>query len=250
MSMSMIRTALALVPLALAMPQTTTAQALPEARTLIDRYLQVSGAAKMLNAPGVRTKGTFDLQAAGISGALEAIQSKDGRSLTTISLPGIGEVKQGTELDFAWAMDPFQGPRLIEGAEFAQLKEQQDPKAQMRDAAFVSSATTVERTTMDGQPCVKVKLVWKSGRESVECYSEQTGFLVASEGVQKSPMGDIPTTTFYRDYKDLGYGVMSATKVVQQVMGQEQVLSFTSMSVEAIPPEVFVVPAEIKALRK
>ncbi len=250
MTRSLIRAGLLLAPLAFVAPQSATAQALPDARALITRYVEVTGAAKMVDVPGVRTTGTFDLAAVGISGALEAIMSKDGRSLTTIDIPGVGEVKQGTEPDFAWSMDPFQGPRVIEGAEFAQLKEQQDPRAQLRDAAFVTSATSVERTTMDGQPCVKVKLAWKSGRESTECYSEQTGLLVASEGVQKSPMGDIPTFTFYREYKDLGYGVKTATKVVQQAMGQEQVLSFTAMRVEAIPPEVFVVPAEIKALRK
>jgi hypothetical protein len=250
MTKTLLRAGLLLAPLAFVFPQSVDAQALPEARALIARYIEVSGAAKLADVPGMRTKGTFDLAAVGISGALEAIQSKDGRSVTTINIPGVGEVKQGTELDFAWAMDPFQGPRVIEGAEFAQLKEQQNPKAQLRDAAFVTSATSIERTTMDGQPCVKVKLQWKSGRESTECYSEQTGFLVASEGVQKSPMGDIPTSTFYREYKDIGYGVMSATKVVQQIMGQEQVLSFTSLIVEAIPPEAFVVPAEVKALRK
>jgi hypothetical protein len=249
MTKSFLRAALLFAPLAVTLPAAVSAQALPDARAVMARYVEVSGTSKMVAAPGMRTVGTFELAAAGISGQLESLMSRDGRSITTINIPGVGEVKQGTEADFAWAMDPFQGPRLIEGEEFAQLKEQQDPKAQMRDAAFVTSAEAVERTTMDGQPCVKLKLTWKSGRESTECYSEQTGLLVASEGVQKSPMGDIPTVTFYRDYKDFG-GITSATKVVQQIMGQEQVLSFTELVLEAIPAEKFVVPAEVKALRK
>jgi hypothetical protein len=249
MTKSFLRAALLFAPLAVVVPSAASAQALPDARALIARYVEVSGAAKMVAAPGMRTVGTFELAAAGISGQLESLTSRDGRSITTINIPGVGEVKQGTEADYAWAMDPFQGPRLIEGDEFVQLKEQQDPKAQLRDASVVTSAETLERTTMDGQPCVKVKLSWKSGRESTECYSEQTGYLIASEGVQKSPMGDIPTVTYYRDYKDFD-GIKSASKVVQQVMGQEQVLSFTELVLEAIPADKFVVPAEVKALRK
>jgi hypothetical protein len=233
----------------LLVPQRATAQDLPDARAVLARYVQVSGAAKAAEAPGSRTTGTFEMAAAGISGTLEAISSKDGRSLMLITIPGVGEIRQGAEPDFAWAMDPFQGPRIIEGDEFAQMKEQQDPQAQLRTAAFVTDAKTLERATMDGQPCVKLALTWKSGRKSTECYSEATGLLVASTGTQKSPMGDIETVTFYRDYKDFE-GTKTATKVVQQVMGQEQVLTFTSFSFAAIPAERFAVPAEVKALRK
>jgi hypothetical protein len=243
------RAAALALPVLLLAPALAAAQALPDARAVLARYVEVTGAAKVAAAPGVRTVGTFELAAAGISGQLEALVARDGRTLTVISIPGVGNITQGTEPDFGWAMDPFQGPRLIEGAEFAQLKEQQDPKGQLRDPSIVTSATTVERTTMDGQACVKLKLVWKSGRESTECYSEETGLLIASESVQKSPMGDIPAVTLFRDYKDFD-GTKSATKVVQQVMGQEQVLTMTAMEFGPIPAEKFVVPAEVKALRK
>jgi hypothetical protein len=237
------------VLLVLLVPLALSAQALPDARAVLARFVTESGAAKAAAAPGSRTTGTFEMADAGISGNLEGISSKEGRSLMVISIPGVGEIKQGSEVDFAWAMDPFQGPRIIEGAEFAELKEQSDPKTQLRDPSIVTDAKTLERTTMDGQPCVKLALTWKSGRTTTECYSEATGLLVASEGTQKSPMGDIQTVTFYRDYKEFD-GTKSATKVVQQMMGQEQVLTFTSVSFEAIPVEKFAPPAEVKALRK
>ncbi len=175
--------------------------------------------------------------------------TRDGRSLMVISIPGVGDIKQGAEADFAWSLDPFQGPRVIEGAEFVQLKEQQDPKAQTRDPSVVTEAEVLERTTLDGQACVKLKLTWKSGRTTTECYSETTGLLIALEGVQKTQMGDIPTMTFFRDYKAFD-GTMTATKVVLQTMGQEQVMTFTSVSFEAIPDDKLVAPPEIKALRK
>jgi len=87
-----------------------------------------------------------------------------------------------------------------------------------------------------------VKLNWKSGRESYDCYSAATGLLIASKSVQKTAMGDVPVVTTLSDYKKFG-DVMVPTRTVQELMGQQQILTITSVEfgngagITIVPPD-------------
>ena len=111
----------------------------------------------------------------------------------------------------------------------------------------MASAETVEKTEMNSEPCYKVKMVWKSGRETFDCYSVASGLLVASMGKQESPMGTIDVTNLVSDYKEFG-GQKVATRLTQQVMGNEQVLIINSVEYDVVDPSTFDMPAAIKAL--
>jgi len=111
----------------------------------------------------------------------------------------------------------------------------------------VASAETLERTEMNGEACYKVKVVWKSGRETFDCYSVASGLLVATVAKQESPMGTVEVTNLVSDYKDFG-GQKIATRLTQQAMGQEQVLVLMSVDYDAAPDSTFRMPAAIKAL--
>jgi hypothetical protein len=71
--------------------------------------------------------------------------------------------------------------------------------------------------------------------------------LVASTGKQESPMGTIEVTNLISDYKDFG-GQKIATRLTQQVMGNEQVLILSTVDYDAADAASFEMPAAIKAL--
>ena len=119
--------------------------------------------------------------------------------------------------------------------------------ASSRQGPNVASAETIEQTQMNGEACYKVKIVWKSGRETFDCYSVASGFLVASVGKQETPMGTIEITNLVSDYKDFG-GQKIATRLTQQAMGAEQVLLIQNVEYDAAPDSLFEMPAAIKAL--
>jgi hypothetical protein len=100
---------------------------------------------------------------------------------------------------------------------------------------------------MNGEACYKVKLVWKSGRETFDCYSVASGLLIASMGKQESAMGTVEVTNLLSDYKDFG-GQKIATRLTQQVMGNEQVITINSVDYDAADAATFAMPAAIKAL--
>lgn len=240
------------VALAVAMalvPATLPAQDLPAASELIDRYVEALGGRDViLSQPGSHSRGTFSMPAAGLEATMEIYSSSDPyRSTTIVEIPGMGTVREGYTGEYGWAIDPTMGPRLLEGKELAAARESASNEAAMRDASLFTERTTVELTEMNGEPCYKVRLVWKSGRETFDCYSTETGLLVATEATQSTPMGDIPVVSLVGDYQQFG-DVLTPTRVTQQMMGQEQIITIESVEYGPIPDEQFAPPAAIQTL--
>jgi hypothetical protein len=239
--------ALALAVCALA-PAPAAAQQLPPAEQLVERYLQAVGGRDALLAPRTtRTRGTFEMPAAGVSGELEVVSGKPNRIATRVSIPALGEIRNGFDGTTGWSLDPMMGARLLAGGELEAAREQADPMAAVRDPSVFQSITTVEQTTMGGQACYKVRLVWKSGRESFDCYAVDGGLLVASINTQESPMGTMAVTTIVSDYRQFG-NVRMPTKLTQEMMGQQQVITVTSVEFDVVDDAAFNPPAEIHAL--
>ena len=237
------------ISLVAAIPSVAQAQgALPSAKELIAKAAAATNtAAVMAKHTSVRTKGRFEMPAQGVSGELEIAQARPNRSMMRINLTGIGLIENGFDGTTAWQLNPLQGPRVLSGREFDAIREESAFGASSRQGPNVASAETVERAQMNGEPCYKVKVVWKSGRETVDCYSVASGLLVATVSKQESPMGTMEVTNLVSDYKDFG-GQKIATRLTQQAMGQEQVLVITTVDYDAAPDSTFAMPAAIKAL--
>jgi len=222
--------------------------ALPPAKDLIAKFVAATnGTAVMAKHQSVRSKGRFELPAAGMSGDLEISQARPNKTMMRITVSAIGQIEQGYDGTTAWSITPMQGPRVLTGRELDAIREESSFGMSSRQGPNVTSAETVEKTEMNGEPCYKVKMVWKSGRETFDCYSVASGLLIASMGKQESPMGTIDVTNLISDYKDFG-GQKIATRLTQQVMGNEQVLIINSVDYDAADPAVFEMPAPIKAL--
>ncbi len=240
------------IPTSAAQPQTaSTATSLPAARTIIDRYVQaIGGREAVLRHNSIRSVGSFEMPAAGVKGNLTVVQVAPNRMAMRMELPGMGQMVTGFDGTTGWSVNPMQGPRVLEGKELDQLREDSGPAAMLRPADRIRSAETIELTTMNGQPCYKVKITTISGRESFDCYGTQTGLLVGMTQTQESPMGAVQVTTLFDEYKEFS-GLKAATKVRLQMMGQEQVLTIDR--VEFNHPEdakAIEVPEQVKPLVK
>lgn len=222
--------------------------ALPPAKELIAKAAAATNSASvMAKYQSVRTKGRFEMPAQGVSGDLEIAQARPNRTMMRINISGIGMIENGFDGTTAWQINPMQGPRIMTGKELDAVREESSFGASSRMGPNVASAETLERTEMNGEACYKVKVVWKSGRETFDCYSVASGLLVATVAKQESPMGTVEVTNLVSDYKDFG-GQKIATRLTQQAMGQEQVLVLTSVDYDAAPDSAFRMPAAIKAL--
>lgn len=226
------------------------AQSLPPAAELVGAYVQaIGGAPAFLDHSSMRMVGEFSMAAMGLKGQVETFQMKPNRSVSRVTIDGFGEIRRGFDGTVGWSMNPMEGPRLVEGEELRQLRDDSDPRTLVRDAALIASMQTVERTEMNGQPCYRVRIAWKSGRETSDCYAVDGGLLVGSTINVVSPMGSVEAQVFYSDYRSFGK-LRMPTLTRQQVMGQEQAFTLTSVEFDKVDPEVFELPPEIRALRK
>lgn len=225
-----------------------TGAALPPAKDLIAKFVAATnGPAVMAKHTSVRTKGRFELPAQGIGGDLEIAQARPNKTVMRINLGGVGQIEQGFDGTNGWNINPMTGPRLLGGKELDAMREESSFGTSSRQGPNVTSAETLEKSEMNGEACYKVKVVWKSGRETFDCYSVASGLLVASVAKQESPMGTVEVTNLIGEYKDFG-GQKIATRLTQQVMGQEQVMTISSVEYDAADAAMFEMPAAIKAL--
>jgi hypothetical protein len=220
---------------------------LPAAKEILARFEEVSGASSWKSHKSARMKAEMEIPGAGMTALVEALFVFPNIMVQKVVLPGMGESISGFDGKVAWSIDPMRGPRIVTGDEAEAMKESADPAAAYGHSENIVNSETVEKTTMDGQECYRIKHTWKSGRTSYDCFSVASGLLVARSMVQPSQMGDMELTQLHRDYKDFG-GLKRATLTVTQMMGQEMNLRLTAWEWDNVDPKDVALPAEIKAL--
>ncbi|HEX5581800.1 MAG TPA: hypothetical protein VFX39_09500, partial [Gemmatimonadaceae bacterium] len=198
----------AVAAVALVLPAAAGAQgaSLPSAESLVAKHVAaIGGEAAVRKHSSVRMTGTFELPAAGLRGELLVVGAAPNRNALTVVVPGVGELRSGYDGIGAWEFNPMVGARLVEGKEAARVTEDADYYGgALRRQPGIASRETVERTTLGGVPCYRVKVTWKSGRESHECYAVDGGLLVALQSTLEGPMGQMETTQILSDYKSFG----------------------------------------------
>jgi hypothetical protein len=223
-------------------------QLLPPATEIIARYQkEIGGKANFDSKTAMHATGEFAVPSANVTGSFEMFSARPNKALMRVTMGGFGEIRTGYDGAVAWSINPMEGPRLMQDAEKVQTAEKADFEAVLRDISRFKSVETVERTTVAGRDCYKVRVVWQSDRETFDCYSPETGLLVASLGQQQSNMGVIDAVTLYDDYREFD-GVRVATRVAVQAMGMEQVFTMREVRFNNLPESTFELPAEIRAL--
>lgn len=223
------------------------AQELPDAADLAARHRTAIGADALEQRSSMRSVGEFSIPSAGMSGRFEAWSARPDRSAIHISLPGVGDIRSGYSDGIGWSLNPMEGPRVLSGNQLAQAADDAAFDAMLRPEARIASMTTTELTTLGETECYNVKIVWKSGRESFDCYSAESGLRVGTVSSQESAMGRVEATTLYEDYRSF-HGFMLPTTIRIQVMGMEQVISVAQVTFDAVAESAFERPAAITAL--
>jgi hypothetical protein len=244
------RLGLAAVSLSTLFASTAGAQALPAAQDLIEKYGKETGGDAWKSHKSARMKATMEFPGIGMRADIEAVNVFDSKVyVMKMVIPGMGEAISGYDGTTAWMKEPTMGARILTGAEAEQVAEEADPSASMRTSPNIVSSETVEKTTMNGQDCYKVKHTWKSGRVTHDCFGVSDGLLVATTSKQVSAMGEMDVTQFFSEYRDMG-GVKRASVMSGQMMGQELKTTITSWEWDTVKPEDLEPPADIKALLK
>jgi hypothetical protein len=180
------------------------AQALPPAAELIAKHVTaIGGEAAVRKVTAMKQVATMELPGMGLSASMEMYSAAPNKSAVKTSIAGIGELLQGFDGTVAYDVNPMQGPRLLEGQELQQAKDNADFYAGLLlPASSFKSMETVGDGDFNGEAAWKVKLVRaSSGREATHWFSKATGLMIGMETTVESQMGTIAASTRVSNYK-------------------------------------------------
>lgn len=237
---------LALAPLAIATP-VLAEEDLPSAREVVDRYIESTGAEVLEEQTTRKIIGTFSIPAQGLSGAMTVYTMAPNMNYTEIELQGVGKIRQGYDGEYAWSIDPFQGPQLLEGAAAEQLAIQSNYYSPLYRDEDVESMEIVGVTTFEDQDVYELDITRTGGMRSKEYFAIDSGLLVGTVMEIESPMGAVPTRIVLGGYETMG-GMDVASRTTMSMAGMQQVMIFDEVSLEPFDTAIFELPAAVKAL--
>ena len=233
-----------------AAPEPPPPPELTEEQKIIARHVEAVGGKEAIQAhTSMTTKGAFEMPAMGMSGEATAYAMAPDKALALISLPGMGEIVNGTNGEVAWAEDPMQGPRVLDGDMLADARRQARFHAQLEYDELYPEQTAAGETEWDGQTAHQLDLVDTDGNESSHYFATDTGLLIGIEATQTNEMGTMDVTITLSDYKEFG-GILIPTSslLAMPSMGMEVTQTVDSVTFDDVDPSVFEPSDAIKAL--
>jgi hypothetical protein len=228
-------------------PLCVSATDLPDPRGLIDRYMKTVGGDKAAEttANTGTVKMTMEIVENGMKGRVSMYLRPDAIRMT-MSMAGT-EFQMGMSDHVSWAIDPMHGPRLLEGEELQNQIENMSPGRQTYDMSLIESLKTSALSDSESRPCYRVDIVWKSGSQSMSCFSTEDGLLLATESTSVDPSGEGRQLLHMYDYKRLG-GVLQPSKIRMKTNGVNIAMTIDSFDEAAPPDDVFALPPAIVTL--
>lgn len=227
-------------------PLALTAQAPAEIFARFNQAVDPEG--KAASVEGMRSTLTMEIAAAGVTASITALHARPNLMALNIELTGIGQMRRGFDGTTAWASDQMQGPRLMTGAEAILAQDEADMRSIVRTMDLFSAVDPAGEAIVAGDSATCLKLTWKSGRVTTECYSVASGLLVEERQTTEAQGSVIDAVTHYSDYR-MEQGLLMPHRMVSNAMGMQQVMTLVSVEFAPLPATLFELPPEIKALK-
>ncbi|HEU4880968.1 MAG TPA: hypothetical protein VFT45_01950 [Longimicrobium sp.] len=220
--------------------------ALPAAREVFDRFVAaIGGRQAVLRLTSSRSTVTTRAPDGAVSEG-EFLNLAPNLAWSRMRVRG-SEILSGYDGTIGWSVEEGTA-RLLTGSELADMAEESIFYRILHDDSLFRSAQTVEAREVDGRRCWYVRMVWRSGRETGECFDQQTGLRVLAEYSLKVGEGErIPLVEVHGEYRDYG-GVLSPSVIRTRVMGMDLVTTVTSVRYGGVDPVALAPPAEVRAL--
>lgn len=225
-------------------------QALPDGRSVIERFITaIGGRDAIMRQTARHVVGKLEIPAQGMSGDIDLWAEAPNKMVQNATIVGIGTMRTGYDGAVGWSSNPMTGPMLLDSLLLKQMRQAADFYGTMLyPDSVVKSLETVADTTFEGKSCYKVKVTTTWGEEYTEFFEKETGLQVGGIRQQASPQGNIEVVTTASDWRPVD-GVLMPFKTVQNIMGMQQIITtFTSIETTPPPDSVFALPPEIKAL--
>lgn len=178
---------------------TPTAPGLRAPDAILADSVAATGGTQAWNAHhSLHVKARVTLQGMGMGGPIEHFQTNTNKSLMVTTLPGVGEVREGSNGKVFWSQDPINGIRLLEGAEAEQARFETAWNPDLEAHNLFPKIETAPDAPA-GQECLV--LTPPVGPPMRACYDRQTHLQLSMSGTRVTAQGEIPFTSTLSDWR-------------------------------------------------
>jgi zinc protease len=176
---------------------------LPNIDDILDKYVKAIGGKEAIEKITTRSmKGSFDIEAYGVSGApVEMFAKAPNKSSMKIDVAGFGVVNRVFDGATGWASDPMSGLRELNGVELAQMKRGADFYQELNYKKHFNKLEVKGREKVGSYETYVVEATPAEGTPEKFYFDANTGLLVRQDEEAESPQGKMMMETYMEDYK-------------------------------------------------
>jgi hypothetical protein len=141
---------------------------------------------------------TLAFEGMNMGGPAEHFQTDTDKALTVTTLPGVGQVSEGTNGQVFWSQDPVNGLRILDGPEAEQARIESCWNADLK-AHDLYPKIELAPDPPAGLECLV--MTPKAGLPIRNCYDRRTHLQVSQEGIRATAQGDVPFLSKETDWR-------------------------------------------------
>ncbi|HEV8543358.1 MAG TPA: hypothetical protein VGR78_13265, partial [Verrucomicrobiae bacterium] len=177
-------------------PAQAETKPLPAPADVLERYAKAIGGKEAFKKHSSQhATGTVQIPAQGINGKMEIFAARPNKLIMKSTVPGVGELNTGFNGKVGWMSTALTGPMLLQGKMLDQVATQADFDQSLHDPADYKTIQILGLEQFNGEDCYKLRLIHRTGFDSTEYFSAETGLQRGFITTQESPLGPVTTTT-------------------------------------------------------
>jgi hypothetical protein len=223
----------------------------PTGEGILDRYIEVTGGKAAYGKVRNRvTVAKMEFVGKGITANMTMTNAEGLKSHSSIDIPNVAKMEQGTDGSIAWERSALKGPRIKSGGEKALAMRAADMNADLNWRKYFTKAEYTGTEPVEGKICHRVSLTPVNGGVETRYYDKDSGLMVRTSQVVNTEMGDIPSELVVTDYRKVD-GILMPFQMRQKAAGQELAITLVSVTQNTeLPAQIFAIPDDVKALLK
>ncbi len=182
---------------------TEAPEAPPDAATILARAVGVLGGKAAFDAiETYHSKATVTVRGQNLSTTVEVWWQADDFYLRS-EMPGLGLAEIWKHGDVIWADGPMHGRRRLEGKQALQATLDATPSLLAHWSRYFDSAETASTRAVDGRALVDVQFSGPHELDITVGFDVEDGLPAMHAMVRDTPMGALPVTTWFDDYREV-----------------------------------------------
>ncbi len=232
-------------------PAPEPSSAAPTADELFERYIAFSGGRDTITATqNLRMSGAMEMPDMQLSMPMVRWQAAPDRSLTTVSMMGVGEIQEGFDGATAWSVHPVMGPALKEGAELAEERRNSDFFGVLHYADHYPERAVAGQEEYGGEPCWRVEVKTDDQQPRTLYFAADDGMLVGTVASIPSEMGLVPMRSTVTAVRTFGEQVMASETLIEVgAMRMKLVIDSVEVNLPDDTLPSFAPPPAVQALK-